>query len=560
MTLSSSQRAAVTRTGQDVCVVAGPGSGKTRVLVERFAWLISECGVSPLRILAITFTEKAATEIKRRLAAGFSQHAALREQVERAYVSTVHGFCARLLREYPIQAGLDPGFLILDDAESARLLDEAAHRALEELYQERRSEMRRLLGALNVAVREGARQPDIAEALTGIYQELRTAGRALDELRAATERPAGGLTLAGFVAELRSLIAAAPARRTAKQAECLDALLEWAARASAMAERPVSEDHFQLLEGYPREVPRGNGYDGHAALKNDRRKLVESWLAEQYFRPLKDLLLDALDRIDARYREAKAAAGGLDFSDLEERAIALLEGDARIHDQVRGGFDHILMDELQDTNPLQWRLVRLLRRPNGFFAVGDVNQSIYGFRYASPDAFEAYRSEVEAAGGVIDRLYENYRSRPEILAAAERVLEGAPGLDPRTLEARRQFHPVGEEPVEVIAGPLLEKGAAARAEARGVARRIAALAGRLLVEDGEGGRRPLRFRDVASWSGRPTRCRPLRRLCERPVCRTSPKVARPSLRRARRATWPCWCGPWRTPATSRPWPGLCVRR
>ncbi len=111
MKLSPRQEAAVKRTGQDACVVAGPGSGKTRVLVERFCWLIREKGISPLRILAITFTDKAATEIKRRLAREFAGRPDLRELVERAYVSTVHGFCTRLLKENPIAAGLDPEFM-----------------------------------------------------------------------------------------------------------------------------------------------------------------------------------------------------------------------------------------------------------------------------------------------------------------------------------------------------------------------------------------------------------------------------------------------------------------
>src|SRR6266446_6617882 len=99
MILSDDQRRAVERGGQDVCVVAGPGSGKTRVLTERFAWLVEERAVHPARILAITFTEKAAAEIKDRLVKRFSGDSARREAIERAWVSTIHGFCARLLKE-----------------------------------------------------------------------------------------------------------------------------------------------------------------------------------------------------------------------------------------------------------------------------------------------------------------------------------------------------------------------------------------------------------------------------------------------------------------------------
>src|ERR1700722_6323982 len=102
MELSAEQLAAVERRGQDVCVMAGPGSGKTRVLVERFAWLVEEQGVDPARILAITFTEKAARMMKRRLVERFANRGDLREGIERAWVMTIDAFCARLLRENAI--------------------------------------------------------------------------------------------------------------------------------------------------------------------------------------------------------------------------------------------------------------------------------------------------------------------------------------------------------------------------------------------------------------------------------------------------------------------------
>ena len=195
MRLSPEQQAAVTRTGQDVCVVAGPGSGKTRVLVERFWWLIREQGISPQRILAITFTEKAATEIRQRLAKEFAGQAEIREQVERAYVSTVHGFCARLLRENPIAAGLDPAFVVLDGPQGAAELEDAAHQALDRLYRARPGELRELMEAIYVSTRSEGRLPDLAKALTGIYQAMRTAGKDVDALRRASREPAGGVTL-----------------------------------------------------------------------------------------------------------------------------------------------------------------------------------------------------------------------------------------------------------------------------------------------------------------------------------------------------------------------------
>ena len=180
MELTQEQRQAVQRTGQDVCVVAGPGSGKTRVLTERFAWLVEQWQTDPTRILAITFTEKAATEIKARLIKRFEHSAEHREAVERAWVSTIHGFCTRLLREHAIAAGLAPNFVVLDQAPATRMQREAAEAALDEMFAERPSEMRRLMEAVDLSTSDDGRQDDLAAALLKIYDAIRTAeiGRA----------------------------------------------------------------------------------------------------------------------------------------------------------------------------------------------------------------------------------------------------------------------------------------------------------------------------------------------------------------------------------------------
>ncbi len=118
----------VARRHLDTCVVAGPGSGKTTVLVEYFRRLV-EAGVDPLRILAITFTEKAAGNMRKKLAAGVGG-------LERAWVSTVHGFCARLLRENAVFAGVDPEFRIVEGNEAWRMQQESIAAAIDALFQE----------------------------------------------------------------------------------------------------------------------------------------------------------------------------------------------------------------------------------------------------------------------------------------------------------------------------------------------------------------------------------------------------------------------------------------
>src|SRR5580704_8036647 len=186
--LSDQQRAAVQRIGQDVCVVAGPGSGKTRVLVERFAWLVERQSVDPARILAITFTEKAATMMKRKLVERFAIQRQIRERVERAWVMTIDAFCARLLRENAIEAGLAPDFSVLDEGSAKRMRREAAEQALDELFRERPEALRRLLEGVALSTGDDARQVDLAASLLDVHDSMRLAGvRALPAAAGAAD-------------------------------------------------------------------------------------------------------------------------------------------------------------------------------------------------------------------------------------------------------------------------------------------------------------------------------------------------------------------------------------
>src|SRR5438270_574151 len=125
---------AVERRNEDACIVAGPGSGKTTVLVEYFRRLVREADVDPLRILAITFTEKAAGNMRKKLAQAFQDEPQTRGRLERAWVSTVHGFCARLLRENAVFAGIDPEFRVLDATEAWRMQQDAMRAAIDALF------------------------------------------------------------------------------------------------------------------------------------------------------------------------------------------------------------------------------------------------------------------------------------------------------------------------------------------------------------------------------------------------------------------------------------------
>jgi ATP-dependent helicase/nuclease subunit A len=445
MPLSQHQKSAVERTNQDVCVVAGPGSGKTRVLIERFAWLVEFHHIDPARILAITFTEKAAAEIKERLIERFKNSPEHREAMERAWVSTIDGFCARLLQENAIAAAISPDFAVLEQPTAERLARESAEECLDGLFAESPEQMRRLLEALDLSTDDDfSRKPDLAASLLDVYESMRISG--VDEL--PSPEPTADLW-----PEARRLARNLLDDRGKAGTETPQ-LLEWAAAFLALPSSPLTKEHFALAGGLTAHLSRvgKTRAEDAKALKNEILPALLAQLIETWNSDLLDLLREALNRLDRTYRKKKRDLAALDFADLEEDAIRLLESNYAIRQTTRARFDQILMDELQDTNRLQWRLLNLIRNPDDFFAVGDINQSIYGFRHADPDVFRGYRDGLEKSGAIVDDLRENHRSRQQILDAVASVLDGQPGIEPRPLIAAKEFPSVTGPVVERLIG------------------------------------------------------------------------------------------------------------
>lgn len=447
------------RTLQDACIVAGPGSGKTTVLVEYFRRLVA-AGTDPARILAITFTEKAAANMRDKLARAFEDEPEIRARLERAWVSTVHGFCARLLRENAVFAGIDPDFYVADERESWRLQHEAIAAAMEELFQEHPSGVRALIRGLSSF--------EFEEAILSAYDAMRGAGVGVEQLARFPIPP--GVDWRELADLLRALGAEPLSTWNREQRQYLAGVLE-GAECVLSASGPVAR--LQAIQQFSINLPsckRGNGaYDLVKRLRDFIKEsaytlITEAYTAERAF------LIGILRRFDSHYRARKRQAGALDFADLEEFAVRLLERDADTRERIRAQFDHILMDEFQDTNGQQARLMELVRAPGRFYAVGDINQSIFGFRHAEPRGFQLYRDEIASRGGRLVDLRENFRSRAEILSAVETVLAGEPGIEPRPLIAGRSFDSARASCVEAVSFDEPEQ------EARWVAHRALTLA------------------------------------------------------------------------------------
>lgn len=479
MPLTRSQADAVEVRNQprDTCVVAGPGSGKTLVLVERYQRLVA-AGIPPGRILAITFTEKAASNMKMRLAVAFSANTELRRQLEQAYVSTVHGFCARLLRENAIFAGIDPEFRVLDARQAAALQARCMADSLDGFFADEPAKMHNLMRALG--------KPDLADALSEIYEGMRESGMSLQMVRNLP--PPGEVKVSHFNerfhwAKAEKTTGLSPSQRAAVE-EALES-----------CERFLRAPGLETVAAFRCSLGRMKRsvrlYDLLKGLKDCIEPFERTFLLKHYAAE-RDTLFELLGRFDVTYRARKQQQGALDYSDLEEETTRLLEENDRVRERVRSQFDQILMDEFQDTNGQQARLLDLLRAPDRFYAVGDINQSIYGFRYANPGVFHAYRAEVGPAGTF--ELRENWRSRPEILSAVEHVLSGAKGIETRPLIAARSLPEKTAPSVELIEAFAEDLDTALALEAQWVARRICDLAGELRVGENKC---PARFGDIA---------------------------------------------------------------
>jgi hypothetical protein len=426
----------ISTAGQDTCVVAGPGSGKTRVLVERYRRL-AEAGVAPQRILAITFTEKAARNMKERLAEAFRTMPERRRDLEQANISTIHGFCARLLRENSVAAGIDPEFRVLDARQSVIMQRQTAREVLDRMFAGEREAMRRLM--------RGLASPDLAGNIPDVYDAIRSAGFQTAELRGFPIRGAPDLRL---VREALGTVAnEKPIGWNVPQIGRLCEVVESAARLASLPDGPVTGEHFRVIQEFPTSL-KGikQGSTIHKRLKAIKDEMVPELyrtLITQYYSRERETLIDIFECFDRMYGERKQTIGALDYADLEAFAVRLLDQNREVQARVRDQFQHVLMDEFQDTNGQQSKLLRLLRAPGAFFAVGDVNQSIYGFRHADPEVFRAYRDDVEREGSAPVELVENWRSRAGVLCAVETILDHAQGIEPRRLIAAKEYPQCG---------------------------------------------------------------------------------------------------------------------
>ncbi len=431
-------------------IEAAAGTGKTTALVSRIVAVVAS-GRSELdRIVAVTFTEKAAGELKLRLRAEIERARhddpdpdtrarldnSLRK-LEEARIGTIHSFCADLLRERPVEAAVDPMFEVAAEDATAAIFNAAFDRWFEKALAHPGEGLRRIL-----------RRPDVTDR-AGPRPLLRAAAQELLEWRDFDtswqhEPFARDREIDSLVAEIEALSTVA----TEGEPE------DWLRRALEELRRPIAEAtrleavrdrDYDALEAVLLRLVRGNDRHWRWRGAGDRfgefpraeilarREALRAKLTEFRDRAgasLAPLLRDELWPVVGIYRELKERAGRLDFLDLLLTARNLVRDNAAVRAELQARFTHIFVDEFQDTDPLQAEILLLIAaddpsetdwlevrpRDGKLFIVGDPKQSIYRFRRADVALYQEIKRRLRLRGAALEYLTVSFRATPDIQA------------------------------------------------------------------------------------------------------------------------------------------------
>ena len=516
-------RAFATDPANNVVLEASAGTGKTSVLVSRYVNLLS-AGVAPSNILAITFTRQAAAEMRdriiRELRAAAERSPAdrvrwreLRDRLGEIAISTIDAFCLSLLREFPLEADLDPAFGLADETEVPRLIQQALDRTLAVCGVVAQADV----NVAMVMARLGAGR--VRTGLAHLLERRLVAPVALQRFlasrprgltaRVACTRAAARLAdvVGGVDGGLTRFLADGPVGhpRFKTLARELTGLAELA-DAEPETVRPVLDrvrEYFLTQDGHPRrrftpfraaQCASADAWRRHGAAGRQLAPAVAEALAA-FDRDLNVVLVRGAQRMFAvavsEYERELAARSVLDFSDVLQRALDLLrrmDEFARSRYRLESRYHHVLVDEFQDTSRAQWELVSLLIQswgeglglvhdapvPPSVFVVGDRKQSIYGFRDADVAVLHdaaAYIDTLRPEGDARRSISHSFRAVPPLLAfvndlfdAVEKTERSRDGFryDPsdrfpvETAELAPQHEQPDDSPLGLVLGESVE--------------------------------------------------------------------------------------------------------
>jgi ATP-dependent helicase/nuclease subunit A len=433
----SAEKQDLFRFGSDILVSASAGTGKTTALVELFIRLLDgqtdyPLPVEPENILAITFTNKAAREMRERIAQASIERLKTRrfdDVLQNANIKTFHGFCSGLLKDYAFEAGLAPDFELLDEFDAALLLERCVIATIQDALSNRDEDIMRLLKTKRVQ--------HVADALIRVLSV--SYGPDLKEPDISTEHARLDSDLRRVYANYGELLNKL-ARSDLKTDAALRGIALWRQHWDGLiANRRLPDSSMDIKEGFAifeewnaiqsqwKSFPRKNV----STLRSDFVSLLKHAMAMfNHMMALPDAaaVVRLAKRAFNRFSESKLAAFQLDFEDLQRHAISLIEKNAALRDELQRRYHVILVDEFQDTNATQVKLLALIQRddsaakrmglpPARRLLVGDRKQSIYRFRGADVSVFRAMERELLAGKTGSRRLHfsENFRSNAQLL-------------------------------------------------------------------------------------------------------------------------------------------------
>ncbi|MDR3293881.1 MAG: UvrD-helicase domain-containing protein [Clostridiales bacterium] len=432
----------------NVLISASAGSGKTAVLSERYLRLLKE-GVAADRILVLTFSEKAAEEMKERIGSKLKEYAdtlfsekiadaravkTIFDGFKRANISTIHSFLHKLISRYFFELEIDPFFSIITEADADELKARAFRETVKHYAEKGDGEFDRLTYCLS-----GARSEDGLFQALEEYRELKAARAgnepydfALSEARCKSE------LMSGVRSEIRDYLNIA--RRIESGILAQNPYIEVLSDAVRDLESVLAaNDDGEFLKRIEILAPNGTRISN----KNADEEIERIGVFKKYYNELirklsrfseelpslidegrtdEELVLkfaEAEEYYDARYAEKKNADNKLDYSDLEKFAARLLESESVVS-ELRAEYRYLLVDEYQDTSRIQ---EHILNRLNGgqLFTVGDVKQSIFNFRLADPAIFAERAERYKSGEGSARNLNNNYRTSERLTDFVNRV-------------------------------------------------------------------------------------------------------------------------------------------
>jgi ATP-dependent helicase/nuclease subunit A len=437
-----------TSLGETFAVEAAAGTGKTTVLVERIVNVLASGATTVERLVAVTFTEKAAGELKLRLRAKLetrrqdsataSEAAALAHalaNLEQAHVSTIHTFCSDLLRERPVEARVDPRFTMLTEPQARALFGavfrdwlqgqlEAPPPGVRRALRRRRGEGDGPIGRLEQAAWTLAEWRDFtAPWAPGDFDQVGRVDALARELFAFAALTSGADKDDPLFESTHAARVLASEVELSEQVRPRDYDGLESQLVGLLTFRFTDPRTGRRTAPYAKGVPRQQVLDAHAAFVARLEAFKRDADADLAAR----LHAELAGAIEA-YEAAKARAGSLDFLDLLARARDLVRDSLEVRAAFQRRFTHVFVDEFQDTDPLQaeillllvaddprvvdWRAVRPV--PGKLFVVGDPKQSIYRFRRADVGIYEAVREQLRRHGAACVALRSSFRAVPEI--------------------------------------------------------------------------------------------------------------------------------------------------